>query len=134
MESGLLIRSESGKHGRRALALTEAGERFLLAEWKNCLDGHREMESVLRSVTVALWMGDLATAVDFLFRSAAARNRKQGPHELGKIATGFDPIDLHAEMRAVFENRRRAMEESVLDGFGRNLVAAGPQVLARESR
>jgi DNA-binding MarR family transcriptional regulator len=120
--AGLLIRSERGKRGRRAMTLTEAGERFLVDEWKNSPEEHREMESILRSVTVALWMGDAAMAVDILFRLASARNRHQGPQEQGKIRSGMAPVDLHAEMRAVYENRRRAMEAYVLQEFGTKLA------------
>lgn len=125
VETGLLTRSERGKRGRRAMALTEFGERFLVDEWNNSLNAHREMESmesILRSVTVALWMGDVVKAVNVLFGSATARGWQQGPQELGRIPSGIAPIDLHGKMRAVYEKRRGAMEAAVLQEFGTNLV------------
>jgi DNA-binding MarR family transcriptional regulator len=122
VEAGLLVRSERGKRGRRTMTVTKAGERLLDGEWVNSLDAHREIESVLRGVTVALLMGDVAAAVGFLFRSADERARYQGPQELGKIPSGMAPVDFHADMRAVHENRRRAMEAAVLQEFGTKLV------------
>jgi DNA-binding MarR family transcriptional regulator len=134
--AGLLTRSDGVKRGRRPMELTEFGERVLVNEWKNSLDAHSEVESILRSVTVALWMGDFAIAVSILFESASRRTRQQVPQKLGNIPSRIAPIDLHAEMRAVFENRRRAMEALVLEEFGQTLVAVGPHELTlnRESR
>jgi hypothetical protein len=129
--AGLLTRSEGGKRGRRPMELTESGERVLIHEWKNSLDAYREVESILRSVTVALWMGDLATALSILFESAVDRTRRQGPQRLEDIRPGMTLNDLHTEMRTVVENRRRAMEASLLDEFGHTLVAAGPHNLVR---
>ncbi len=121
-KAGLLVRSEGAKRGRRAMALTEAGERFLTEEWKNSLDANREMESILRSATVALLMGDSAAALDFLYQAASERERRQGLLEFRTFSRQSTPIDMQAEVRAVYENRRRAMETKVLSEFGMNLV------------
>ena len=121
-KAGLLVRSEGAKRGRRAMALTEAGERFLVEEWKKSMDTRREIESVLRSATVALLMGDILTAFKFLHDSALERERHQGPTKLGEASTGKAPVDFHAEMRAVYESRRREMERDVLREFADKLM------------
>ena len=59
--------------GRRTMALTETGERFLAQEWRKGLDAGREIESVLRSATVALLMGDIGEASRFLSESITKR-------------------------------------------------------------
>jgi DNA-binding MarR family transcriptional regulator len=123
MEAGRLERSEGAKRGRRAMALTEAGERFLAEEWRKGLVANREMESVLRSATVALLMGDIVTAFRFLHDSALERERRQGPTKLGEASSGKAPVDFHAEMRAVYETRRREMERDVLREFADKLMA-----------
>ena len=94
----------------------------MVNEWKNSLDSNSEVESVLRSVTVALWMGDFAKAIGILFESASRRTRQQGPQKLGNIPSGMAPIDFRAEMRAVFESRRHEMEAAVLQEFGTKLA------------
>ncbi len=83
---------------------------------------NREMESVLRSATVALLMGDIVTAYRFLHESAIERERRQGPTKLGEASSGKAPVDLHVEMRAVYERRRREMERDVLTEFGDKLM------------
>jgi hypothetical protein len=128
---GFLTRSEGGKHGRRPMELTESGERVLVSEWKNSLDARSEVESILRSVTVALWMGDFSVAVGMLFESAARRTRQPGPQRLGNLPSGMGPTDFHTEMRAVHEIRRRAVEAAVLEEFGQSLVAGGPDALTQ---
>jgi len=121
-KAGLLVRSEGATRGRRAMALTEAGQRFLVEEWRKGLVANREMESVLRSATVALLRGDIVTAFQFLHDSAIERERRQGPTKLGEASSGKAPVDFHAEMRAVYENRRREMERDVLREFGDKLM------------
>jgi len=118
----LLKRSESAKRKRRAMALTAAGEKSLVEEWRKGLVTNREMESVLRSATVALLMGDIVTAFQFLHDSAIERERRQGPTKLGEASSGKAPVDFHAEMRAVYESRRREMERDVLREFGDKLM------------
>jgi DNA-binding MarR family transcriptional regulator len=122
VEAGFLVRSESGKRGRRVMALTDSGERLLAEEWKNGLDTNREIESILRSATVALLMSDIGTAIGFLFASASERRPHLSPRELGEIPLGMAPSRFLAEWRAVYENRRREMEAAVLQEFGTNLA------------
>jgi hypothetical protein len=131
---GLLTRSEGNKRRRRTMTITKAGEGLLVDEWANSLDAHREIESVLRGVTVALLMGDVATPVGFLFRSAEERTRYQGPQQLERIPSGMAPVDFHAEIRAVHENRRRATEAAVLREFGTKLVKSGQNLDLNQNR
>jgi DNA-binding MarR family transcriptional regulator len=122
VEAGLLHRSEGAKRGRRAMAVTDAGERLLVAEWKDSLDPRREVESVLRGVTVALLMDDIGEAIRFLGESALERERRQGPHGLGTVPRESTPVDLHSAMREIYESRRRKMEAEVLSEFAINLM------------
>jgi DNA-binding MarR family transcriptional regulator len=111
---GLLVRSEGAKRGRRTMSLTDAGERFLAVEWKNSLDSRREMETVLRSATVALLMGEPEGAFQFLMQSAEVRFRPMGVVQLNQTSPRGTPIELHAAMREVYDGRRREMEADVL--------------------
>ncbi|MGA8730127.1 MAG: hypothetical protein WB608_15345 [Terracidiphilus sp.] len=126
-------RSDGAKRGRRAMALTNSGESFLSEEWKNSLDPRREMESILRSAIAALLMGDIGEAIKFLFRSASEREKHQGPQELRSASLAFTPIDLHAEVRAVYEHRRRGVEAEVLRRFAEKLEALAGASASLES-
>jgi DNA-binding PadR family transcriptional regulator len=117
VSDGLLVRSEAAKRRRRAISLTDAGAEFLAQEWKHNLDAKREMESILRNVTVALLMDDIGEAIGFLHGCADERERKQGPRELSEASLEGTPIDLHEAMRDVYETRRREMERDVLREF-----------------
>jgi DNA-binding PadR family transcriptional regulator len=121
--AGLMDRSDVARRGRRrrTMVLTEAGERFLVDQWRDSLNANREMESIFRSATVALLMKDTRTAFDFLHQSAFERERRQDPKKLGPASSERTPIDFHAEMRAVYGSQRRAMEAAVLTEFARNL-------------
>jgi DNA-binding MarR family transcriptional regulator len=121
-EARLLVRSEGAERGRRAMTLTETGERFLAEEWRTSLDANREMESILRSVTVALLMDDSSAALSFLHQAAFERERRQGPHRFRTFSRESTPIDMQAEVRAVYESRRCEMEARVLNEFQLNLV------------
>lgn len=121
MGAAMLERSEGAKRGRRAMALTDAGAEFLVKEWRNSLDARREMESVLRSATVALLMGDIGEACRLLVDSIAKRPPQQGHQELETISPERTPIDFHAAMRAFYLNQRRVMEASVLERFADSL-------------
>lgn len=120
-KADLLVRSEGAKRGRRALALTEAGERFLVEEWKQSMDPRREIESVLRSATVALLMSDIGEASRFLFESITRRPPEQGHRKLETISPEKTPIDFYTAMRAFYLNQRRTMETVVLERFADNL-------------
>jgi DNA-binding PadR family transcriptional regulator len=121
VEAGLLFRSDGAKRGRRAMTLTEEGERFLRKDWRNCLDTHREMESILRSVTVAFLMEDFREAFSFLHQSASERERWQSPQGTEPASPKSTPIDLHARMRAIYESLRRKMEAEVLKHYIQDL-------------
>jgi DNA-binding PadR family transcriptional regulator len=120
-KDGLLVRWKGAKRGRRVMTLTKHGETFIAKEWRGCLDPRREMESILRSTTVALLMDDAMGAVDFLLQSASERVRRAAPSELAQIFPEREPIDLHAELRTVYESRRRVMEAEVLEEFARKI-------------
>ncbi|MGB8032108.1 MAG: helix-turn-helix domain-containing protein [Terracidiphilus sp.] len=120
-KAGLLVRSEGAKRGRRAMALTEVGERFLVEEWKKSMDARREIESVLRSATVALLMGDIEEASRFLSESITRRPPLQSHQELETISPQGTPINFHTAMRTFYLNQRRTMEIGVLERFAENL-------------
>lgn len=122
---GLLGRRDAEKRGRRPMVLTETGERILAEQWRGSLNPHREIESVFRSATVALLMGDVDAAIEFLFRSASERSSRLGPEGALPYFTGVHPVDLHAEMRAVYDRRRRSMEASLLQEFAAGLRELG---------
>jgi DNA-binding MarR family transcriptional regulator len=131
-ETGLLERSAGAKRGRRNMALTGLGHDLLAVEWRNCLDPQREMESVLRSATVALLMGEIGVAINYLLRSVSEREKRQGPPELRAATPDRTPIDLHAEVRTLYENRRRAMEADALRQFAGELDANGSTMVIPE--
>lgn len=119
-----LVRSAGGKRRRRTISLTEAGEDVLKREWRNCLDPNREMESILRSATVALLMEDPGACLGFLLRCAAERERRQLLQEVssGLFSPKSSAIELYGAMRAVYESRRWATEAQVLRQLGQYLV------------
>ena len=120
-KDGLLNRQEGAKRGRRAMALTEAGERFLREEWTKSMEARREIESVLRSAIVALLMGDIVKALNFLSESISCRLQGEGHKELEAISPQTAPIDFHTAMRSYYLNERRVMEIGVLNRFAENL-------------
>src|SRR3954454_23727883 len=65
-QEGLLTRLEGGKRRRRAMKVTEKGEEFLGSQWGNLIDDRRELESILRSATVALLMDGSGIACRFI--------------------------------------------------------------------
>jgi DNA-binding MarR family transcriptional regulator len=116
--AGLMVRAEGAKRGRRVMALTDAGQRFLSEGWKTSLDPKREVESIIRSTIVALLMGDVSSAMDFLFQSASERRRHSTAPVLRTGHSKMSVIDLHGKLRAVYESRRAEMEAGVLEEFG----------------
>lgn len=122
--AGLLKRSNVATSGRRrrTMALTEEGNRFLVEQWKNSMDVKREMESILRSATVALLMEDIGEAIMFLVQAATERLKSPGNQVFGAASPESTPIDLHAAMRNVYDGRRRAMEADVLLKCRENLM------------
>lgn len=126
-KAGLLDRSEGAKRGRRAMTLTEAGERFLVMEWPKSMDAHREIESVLRSTTVALLVGRVGDASDFLSESIIKRPPPEGHRELETVSPQRSPISFHTAMRAFYLNERRTMEIKVLGRIAESLNRSGPK-------
>jgi DNA-binding MarR family transcriptional regulator len=114
--AGLLVRSNVATSGRRrrTMALTEVGKRFLEERWKNSMQEKREMESILRSATVALLMEDIGAAIVFLGQAAFDRRKNPGSQVFGAASLESTPIDLHAAMRNVYDGRRREIEADVL--------------------
>jgi nitrogen fixation/metabolism regulation signal transduction histidine kinase len=96
------------------MALTPAGEQVLLEQWKNSMEVKREIESILRSATVALLMEDIGEAIMFLDRAAFERLKSPGNQVFGADSAERTPIDLHAAMRDVYDGRCRAMEADFL--------------------
>jgi hypothetical protein len=104
------------------MALTDPGERFLVENWKIGLDAKREVESVLRSVTVALWMDDVGTAAGLLFASSSERERQLHPTGSEPIVSGKAPLDIYATIKSFYESQRLFMEVKVLRCLGERLV------------
>ena len=123
--AGLLERSNVPTSGRRRrnMTLTPAGEQVLLERWKKSMDAKREMESLLRSATVALLMGEIGEAIMFLGLAAFERLKSPGNQVFGAASPESTPIDLHAAMRDVYDGRRREMEADVLMKCRESLMA-----------
>jgi DNA-binding MarR family transcriptional regulator len=118
---GFLTRSEEAKRRRRTMELTQKGEAYLEKEWQVCLNFSSDFESILRSVTVALFMGDPLIACDYLHRLALQRET-EGTHLDPRLnAPETSPIEFYAAMRATHESRRSAMEADVLNAFAISL-------------
>lgn len=122
---GLLRRSGGEKRGRRVMTLTEEGGRFVTAHWTKCLDPRREVESILRSAAVALAMGDTSIARHFLLEAASDRARLRALNPVNGISVQGGPIEFQARARAVYEFRRRGMEEDFLKELGMGLEGTG---------
>ncbi len=116
--AGMMVRADGAKRGRRVMALTEAGQVFLSDEWKTSLDPKREVETIIRGAIVALLMDDVRSAMDFLFQSASERRRHSTAPVLATGHSRMSAIDLHSELRMVYESRRAEMEAAVLEEFG----------------
>ena len=88
------------------------------------LDVARELESVLRSATVALLMGDSGIARSFLESAASERELRTGQSTLTVNSPQAAPIEFLAEMRKNFESRRRSMEAALPHEFAEFLEEA----------
>lgn len=116
-DGGLLSRSQGAKRGRRDMSVTATGEEFLRSEWAKCLDPAREIESVLRSATVALWMADAARSAEFLRTAASMRMPRRARPGLMAMQHRLAPMEIHAHLRETYEDRRRGFEEQLLEEF-----------------
>ncbi len=99
------------------MELTESGEAFLETQWMDCLNFSRDLESNLRGVAVAMFMGNPIIAEDYLQRMASQREREAVQMVPRLDATGASPVEFYSTMRAAHESRRIAMEASVLREF-----------------
>lgn len=120
--AGLLTRSEGSKRGRRIMTLTAEGEGFLQANWRHSLDPCREMESILRSGTVALLMGEPGLALGFLSQSASERERRKGRQHQASYSADSTAMELYSAMRADYESRRWTMETTLLHDLWQHLA------------
>lgn len=109
-DCGFLVRSAEAKRRRRTMKVTEAGEGFLTSTWETCLESHRDLESILRGATVALFMEDPVTAFNYLHRMAAERERLLRGAGARPSLPAASPIESYGDLRALYEERRRAME------------------------
>jgi DNA-binding MarR family transcriptional regulator len=109
----LVERSESSARQRRDFALTAEGKALLYGAWQQCLHDHTEPEAVLRATFVAVLMGGVEQAIEFLFsvattRHATADEKATVAERLKK--TQKDPLSAYTWMRAVTESHRRNAE------------------------
>jgi hypothetical protein len=135
VQEGLLQRSEAKKkRGSKPMAVTSAGEQLLNDRWKEGLEVDREIETIVRGTTVALLMGDCATAIQHLLGAAHARGRGSESAVFDVPASAWTPISLHARMRALFQKRRYAMEAEVLAELGSLIGKSCPDREVRPDR
>lgn len=118
---GLVVRSDGEKRGRRPMKLTAEGERFLVAHWMNSLDSRRDMETVLRSATIALAMADVSIASGFLLEAASERVKRGAWNAANGASSEGGPTLFHSRARLVYEDRRRRMEADLLQEIGMGL-------------
>ena len=114
----MLHRAEGEKRGRRVMKLTDRGKDFLTARWRDCLDPHREVETLIRSATVALAMGDISAASGTLLGAASERVRQRVPVEANEISLRDGLMQFHRRARLAYEFRRSEMEASFLQEAG----------------
>lgn len=123
--SGLLTRAEEGKRRRKAMAITDSGARFLVENWKQALDIHRDMETVLRSTTVALLMDDIGQAVTFLLSCSSERENRKGIEPIPSIPSSTAAIHLYRGMKVVYQKRRDRLEAELAGAFGKSIAEHG---------
>jgi DNA-binding MarR family transcriptional regulator len=122
---GLLVRSDhKERRGARPMELTADGRACIANHWMQSLNPNKEMESLLRSATVALAMGDASVASKFLRQSMSARERHRGPLEVSAATLRKGPVEFHAEAREIYAWRRRAFEAVLLRELGCRLDQA----------
>ena len=116
-QQNLIQRAESSRRQRKDFSLTPEGKDLLSRAWQQCLKDTGEPEGVLRSICVALLMGQPDTALYFAMsvrdnRSSEARGREQEAEGLYRAQN--DPLSLYMWMRAITEARRRNAEGEAL--------------------
>ena len=118
---GLLKRSEEAGRRKRSMHLTEKGEKFLEEAWRECLLPDREMESILRGTTVALFMGDSGAARRFLLEASKSRRRGSGYQDPNSTSCRSAPIGFYERWRGVNECKRLKIEEETLRDMWKSL-------------
>jgi DNA-binding MarR family transcriptional regulator len=122
---GMLTRTEQGRRRRKAIAITEMGEKFLVENWKRGLDSHRDIETVFRSATVALLMGDVGEAVTCLLSYSSEREVRSSAQSSSSISSSSGVIHLHSAMKSIYRQRRNRLEAKVSGEFGRSIAGHG---------
>jgi DNA-binding MarR family transcriptional regulator len=112
-QEGFLKRSEQQERRRRLMTVTELGERFLSAAWRDCLADYPDVESILRAATVGILMGDWERAHGYLL-FIAKQHDKDVPVEPADGRQGWSSVDWYEFMRQFWEIRRR---RSAADAF-----------------
>jgi DNA-binding MarR family transcriptional regulator len=121
LDNGVITRSEAAARRRKAMKLTDKGEEYLNAGWKLCLKPHHDLDSILRSTTVALFMDDLRSAWSYLLWVASDRDR-EFTHPVPRLdAPEASPLEFYADMKTVYDIERRATEAAVLRKFAAGL-------------
>ncbi len=109
----LIQRAESSRRQRRDFSLTPEGRDLLREAWRQCLRDTGDTEGILRSICVALLMGQPDLAVYFVksVRDNRSNDARAKEHEAeGLNRAQNDPLSLYMWMRATTEARRRDAE------------------------
>ena len=109
----LIQRAESSRRRRRDFSLTPEGRDLLGEAWQQCLRDTGDTEGILRSICVALLMGQPDVAVYFVksVRENRTNDARAKEHEAeGLNRAQNDPLSLYMWMRATTEARRRDAE------------------------
>ena len=122
---GMLTRTEEGRRRRKAIAITEVGERFLVENWTRGLDIRTDMETVLRNTTVALLMDDVGEAISCLLSYSSDREVRSKAQSPTSIGSGTGAIHRHAAMKTIYQQERNRFEAQVSRDFGRSLADHG---------
>jgi DNA-binding MarR family transcriptional regulator len=117
-QRNLIQRAESSRRQRRDFSLTLEGKAFLNRSWKECLNDSADTESALRSICVALLMGQPNVARVFTMsvlsnRIGIAREKELEAEGLNRAQD--DPLSLYMWMRALTEARRRGAESEAFE-------------------
>ena len=99
------------------MKVTEKGAEVLEADWKICLQSYRDLESILRGATVALFMEDALSALQYVSQMALERDGPMSAAATPPRLSASSPIAFYGEIRVVYNDRRRAMEAAVLREF-----------------
>jgi DNA-binding PadR family transcriptional regulator len=117
-QRNLIQRAESSRRQRRDFSITLEGKAFLNRAWQECLNDNADTESSLRSICVALLMGQPNEARVFTMsvcsnRIGVAREKELEAEGLNRAQN--DPLSLYMWMRALTEARRRSAEAEAFE-------------------